>query len=79
MKFSYPQYRKYKNNRSYFKIISPDEFEEIVVFKGKGRLHHFQARILPDRNLVSDMTFDFQDYWEAIDYKAYEYAMGLLE
>lgn len=62
----YPQYRKYKNNKSYFKIIAKDEFEEIQVLGTKHRSHHFKAKILPDRNFISDMLFDYDNHWDVI-------------
>ena len=63
---TYPQYRKYSNNKSYFKIISSDEFEEIQLLGTKKSLHLFKAKILPDRNYVNDMLTDFHLYWDKI-------------
>jgi hypothetical protein len=60
---AYPQYRKYKSNTSYFKIISPELFEEIKVLGNKKTLHTFEAKILPDRNYIKDLTFNYKDYW----------------
>ena len=56
---TYPQYRKYSNNKAFFKIISPDKFEEIQVLGDKISLHIFEAKILPDRNYIADLTFNF--------------------
>ena len=55
---TYPQYRKYHNNKGYFKIISPIEWEEIQVVGTKYILHQFVVKIMPDRNFIYDMTFD---------------------
>lgn len=63
---NYPQYRKYKNNKSYFKISSPDTFEEIRATGDKYYLHMFTAKILPDRNFISDMLHNYEEHWEAI-------------
>jgi len=49
---TYPQYRKYSNNKSFFKIISPEIFEEIQVLGKKKRLHKFEAKILPQKNII---------------------------
>ncbi len=68
----YPQYRKYKNNKVYFKIISANEWEELHVLGNKVTLHPFVAKILPDRNYISDMTFDYKDHWELIEEEEYE-------
>jgi hypothetical protein len=72
MNTAYPQYRKYKNNKVYFKIISPSEWEEIHILGGKTALHQFTAKILPDRNYIADMTFEYQEHWDAIEEKEYE-------
>ena len=69
---SYPQYRKYSNNKSYYKIISPEEFEEIQLLGGKITLHEFKAKILPDRNYIADLTFDYHNHWEVIEANEYE-------
>ena len=69
---SYPQYRKYKNGKSYFKILSANVFEEIKEFEGKYAKHLFEAKILPDRNHIYDLTFDFEKYCEVIPQKEYE-------
>ena len=60
---TYPQYRKYSNNKSFFKIISPSLFEEIQVLGTKKTLHKFEAKILPDRNFIHDLTFDYKTNW----------------
>jgi hypothetical protein len=62
----YPLYRKYKNGKSYFRILSPAEFDEIQSLGTRWTIHHFSAKILPDRNLIYDMTFDFKNNWEEI-------------
>ena len=62
----YPQYRKYKNGKSYFRIFSATVFEEIQVLGKYYVLHKFEAKILPDRNLIYDMTFDYELSWDRI-------------
>jgi hypothetical protein len=62
-KITYPQYRKYKNNKSYFKIISPNNFEEIQILGKNKTIHIFEAKILPDRNYIADLTFNYNDHW----------------
>ena len=69
---TYPQYRKYSNNKAFFKIISPDKFEEIQVLGNKISLHIFEAKILPDRNYIADLTFNFKAYWEVCDKSEYD-------
>ncbi len=69
---NYPQYRKYPNERGYFKIISVDEWEEIQVIGSKYKLHHFKVNILPDRNFIYDLTYDYKNNWVAIGAEEYE-------
>jgi hypothetical protein len=69
---NYPQYRKYPNERGYFKIISIDEWEEIQVIGSNYKLHCFKASILPDRNFIYDLTFDYKNNWLEIEAEEYE-------
>ena len=69
---TYPQYRKYQHERTYFKIISKDEWEEIQVIGNNYTLHHFQVAILADRNYIYDLTFDYEKNWLKIEENEYE-------
>jgi len=68
----YPQYRKYPNNKSFFKIVSAEEFEEILVLGDIHTLHVFNVKILPDRNFIYDMTFDYKNNWAEISESEYQ-------
>ncbi len=68
----YPQYRKYKNNRVYFKILSISEWEELHVSPSGITLHSFTAKILPDRNYLEDMTVNYKTHWVVSDREEYE-------
>lgn len=72
MKITYPQFRKYPNNKAYFKIISETRWEEIQVVGSKYILHEFTVKIMPDRNFIYDMTFDYKNNWEVIDENVYD-------
>lgn len=69
---AYPQYRKYKNNKVYFKIISASEWEELHILGNVITTYSFIAKILPDRNYISDMTFDYKENWYVIEEREYE-------
>ena len=71
VEITYPQYRKYRNNKSYFKIFSSNEFEEIQLLGTKKSIHLFKAKILPDRNFIYDMTFDHENSWLKIESEEY--------
>lgn len=69
---TYPQYRKYVNKKGYFKILSSSEWEEIQVIGSSFRLHQFKVNIMPDRNFLHDLTFDYANHWLVIDEIEYE-------
>ncbi len=71
-KITYPQYRKYPNGKVYFKIISSDSWEELHLLGNKIKVHLFTAKILPDRNYLFDLTFDYEKNWEMIEEEEYE-------
>ena len=54
----FPAYRKYKNNKHFFKIINENEFEEISFIGPKVIVTKHLAKILPDRNLIADLLYD---------------------
>ena len=69
---NYPQYRKFPTNKAYFKIISETQWEEIQVIGKKYLLHSFTVKILPDRNYIHDLTFDYHNNWVEIPSNEYE-------
>ena len=68
----YPQYRKYNNNKSFYKIISSEKFEEIQVFGNKITFYNFEAKILPDKNYIYDLTFNYKKYWVVCEESEFE-------
>jgi hypothetical protein len=72
MTITYPQYRKFPNNKVYFKILSSTEWEEIQIIGSKHILHRFTVKIMPDRNYLHDMTFDYENNWVKIEEEEYE-------
>ncbi len=72
MEYDFPVYRKYPNNKSYFKVLSPDTFEEVLVMGRYYSVHRFTAKILPDRNLISDMLDLSQGHWVISDESEHE-------
>ena len=69
---TYPLYRKYSNNKSLFKINSPTQFEEIQILGAKKVFHSFTAKILPDRNFIHDLIFDYEKHWVLCNQQEYE-------
>lgn len=64
MKF--PQFRKYKNNKSYFKIIANDHFIEWKKMTLEWEKIEIEATILPDRVFITDMLAEPSEYWDSI-------------
>lgn len=63
----FPIYRRYKNEKSYFKILDEHTFIEYKVNINRLESHHFEAKILPERNYIQDMLYDYEPHWEVID------------
>jgi hypothetical protein len=62
-KSTYPAYRKYPHNRTFFKVISSEMFEELQIIGKHYILKIVEAKILPDRNFIQDLTFDYKNNW----------------
>ena len=67
----FPQYRKYKNNKNYFKIHSMESFEEIQIFGQQKIISHKEVKILPDRNFLADLLFAYENFAEEITEEEY--------
>jgi hypothetical protein len=74
----YPQYRRYLNGRSWFKISSPAEMEEVQQIGSRYVLHTLNATILPDRNHIYDLTFGYAEYATVISAAEYAEARKLV-
>lgn len=68
----FPAYRKYKNNKNFFKIINENEFEEISFIGKKSIVVKHLAKILPDRNFISDLLYDVGNTSELSNQEEYE-------
>ncbi|MDQ3193179.1 MAG: hypothetical protein M3Q58_16465 [Bacteroidota bacterium] len=55
-KVNYPFYRKYADAKTWFKVISIDEFEELKISEKNFSINKYKATILPDRNFIYDLT-----------------------
>ena len=69
----FPTYRKYKNNKNFFKIMNENEFEEISFIGSKVVVTKHLAKILPDRNLIADLLYDinFAEHSSKEEYESY--------
>lgn len=76
---TYPVFRKYDNNRSFFKVLSPNEFIEIQRMGNTYFKYEMTAKILPDFHLINDMVSLHNGHWLEISeleflevFKAYQ-------
>jgi len=68
----FPTYRKYKNNKHFFKIMNENEFEEISFIGTKLNVTKHLVKILPDRNFISDLLHDVGNTCELSSKEEYE-------
>ena len=73
---TYPVFRKYEGNRSYFKITSPKDFTEIQVMGTRFFLHEIKAKTFPDFQLIVDMINQHNNHWEEATEKEFEHALA---
>lgn len=63
----FPQFRRYKNAQSYFKITSENTFIEYKLMGNKLEMYIIEAKILPDRNYIHDLLYNYDEYWEKLN------------
>lgn len=68
----FPQYRRYKNNKHYFKITSESSFEELRILGRYYQIVELVARIHPDRVMIGDLLNAYHSFAEAITDADYE-------
>lgn len=54
---NFPQYRRYSNGLSYFKILSATEFEEIRIIGAKAVKSSVVAQQYPEKVFINDLLF----------------------
>ena len=68
----FPQYRRYKNGLSCFKIISTTEFIEKQKIGSRTIENYIMAKQLPERNLIYDLVLtDLADKISDTDFNAF--------
>jgi CRISPR/Cas system-associated protein endoribonuclease Cas2 len=75
MKFEdivFPVYRRYKNGRSYFKIINERAFEEVRPLGSKRIVSLTDAKQFPEMNFIRDLVFNYSEMADEISAEEYE-------
>ncbi|PBQ31695.1 hypothetical protein CNR22_07905 [Sphingobacteriaceae bacterium] len=67
----FPVYRKYKNNKSYFKIIHSRLFEEIQIIGSKKIIKQTEAKLFPEVLFIQDMLLRYSDMADEINEEEY--------
>lgn len=75
----YPIYRKYAHNRTFFKIVSEEMFYELQIMGKSYSVTEFKAKILPDRNYIHDLTYNYEGNWEKISEAEYDEKLAWCE
>ncbi|MBX9853385.1 MAG: hypothetical protein K2X86_16690 [Cytophagaceae bacterium] len=68
----FPLYRKYSHERTYFKIVSTNGFEELNIIGKSFILRNFEVKIFTDRIFISDMMENKENLWVEIGAEEYE-------
>ncbi|MDZ4665671.1 MAG: hypothetical protein SGJ15_12390 [Bacteroidota bacterium] len=67
----FPIYRKYKNNKRFYKIINSKEFEELQLIGSKSQINHIKATQFPEFTFINDLIQNYGDFSVAITEKEY--------
>lgn len=65
-------YRRYKNNLSYFKIISPVLFEEVQRIGSKKVVRLTEAKLYPEKMFIRDLLYHYEEMAYATNEQEYE-------
>ena len=68
----YPIYRKYKNNKSYFKILDPRNFVEIQLIGRQRRMLTIEVKQYPEMMFIRDLILNYSAMAEVIGKDEYE-------
>ena len=68
----FPQFRRYTNGKSYFRIDNHSRMTEVQVLGKYWMLHEIEAKILPERNLIRDLVENTHGACEVLDQAEYE-------
>lgn len=68
----FPQYRKYPNEKAYFKITSENTFEELTIIGKNYGVINFEANNFLDRHLINDMLNLTGNNWVLIPKEEYD-------
>lgn len=68
---NFPLYRKYKNNKSYFKVIDLENFQEIKVVGSKYFVSNVRAKVYPEKLFILSLLSTTEPIAESISFAEY--------
>ena len=66
MNYDFPIYRKYGHDKTYFRINSKENFDELMIIGSFYIYRNQQAQICPEFTMIIDMIENQNDNWHAI-------------
>lgn len=72
MSNQFPLFRRYTHGNTYYRINSKDKFDELMVIGKFYVLKSFQAKILPEYQLIVDLIDNVDNRWETIAEKDFD-------
>ena len=67
MSYQFPLFRRYLHGNTYYRINSQENFDELMVVGIFFVYKNFQARILPEYQLIIDLLDNVENRWEIIE------------
>ena len=72
MSYQFPIFRRYLHGNTYYRINSQENFDELLVVGKFFVYKNFQARILPEFQLIIDLIDNAENRWEIIEEEDFE-------
>ena len=72
MTYQFPLFRRYMHGDTYYRINSQENFDELMVIGKFFVYKNFQARILPEYQLIIDLLDNTENRWESIEEKDFD-------
>ena len=72
MSYQFPIFRRYLHGNTYYRINSQENFDELMVVGKFFVYKNFQARILPEYQLIIDLIDNVENRWEIIEAKDFD-------
>jgi hypothetical protein len=67
----FPIYRKYNNNKRFYKIINSREFEELQIIGSKTEINHVKATQFPEFTFINDLITNYSAFASEISEAEY--------